>query len=81
MNASGTVLFLFAYGPSDELEWTRSASIDWAESVMASNSKPLSKTPGRGLDWINASGGIIVVGLFALIASAVAVFRRKSQAR
>lgn len=78
LNTSGTVLFLFAYGPKGELEWTRSASMAWAESVMASNSKPPSKSPGRGLDWANASGGAIVGGLLALIASAVAIFRRKS---
>ena len=78
LNTSGTVLFLYAYGPKGELEWTRSASMDWAESVMASNSKPPSKSPGRGIDWSKAPGGVIVGGLFALIASAVAVFRRKS---
>ena len=78
LNTSGTVLFLYAYGPKGELEWTRSASMDWAESVMASNSKPPSKSPGRGLDWSKATGSVIVGGLFALIASVVAVFRRKS---
>jgi hypothetical protein len=78
LNASGAVLFLYAYGPRDELEWTRSASKAWAESVMASNSKPLSKTPGQGLDWTNASVGVIVGGLIALIATAFGILRRKS---
>ena len=44
LNTSGNVLFLYAYGPRGELEWTRSASMDWAESVMTSNSKPSSKS-------------------------------------
>lgn len=51
LNASGTVLFLYGYAPKDELEWTRAASMSWAEGVMASNSQPPAKSPGRGIDW------------------------------
>ena len=82
LNASGSVLFLYGYAPKDELEWTRSASMRWAESVMASNTQPPQESPrSRGFNWgkIFEKGliGAIVGGLFALIAGAVAIFKRK----
>ena len=82
LNASGSVLFLYGYGPRDELEWTRSASMRWAESVMASNSQPPEDSPRRrGFNWVKIFEkgfvGAIVGGLFALIAGVVAILKRK----
>lgn len=82
LNTSGAVLFLYGYGPQNELEWTRSASMKWAENVMASNSQPPQKSPnGGGFNWgkVFEKGlvGAIVGGLVALIAGAVAIFRKK----
>ena len=81
LNASGTVLFLYGYAPKDELDWTRSASMSWAESVMASNSQPPARSPGRGIDWnkVIEKGlvGAIVGGLVALLAGAASFFKRK----
>lgn len=81
LNASGAVLFLYSYAPKDELDWTRSASKNWAESVMASNSQPPAKSPGRGIDRskVMEKGlvGAIVGGLFALLAGAASFFKRK----
>jgi len=82
LNASGTVLFLYGYASKDELEWTRSASMSWAESVMAMNSQPPAKSPGRGIDWdkVLEKGlvGGIVGGLFALLFGAASFFKRKN---
>lgn len=81
LNASGAVLFLYGYASKDELKWTRSASMNWAESVMASNSQPPAKSPGRGINWdkVLEKGlvGAIVGGLFALLAGAASFIKRK----
>jgi hypothetical protein len=82
LNASGVVLFLYSYGLQNQLEWTRSASMKWAESVMASNIQPPQKSPSsRGFNWgkVFEKGvvGAIVGGLFALIAGAIAIFKKK----
>lgn len=81
--ASGTVLFLYGYAPKDELEWTRSASMSWAESIMASNSQLPAKSPGRGIDWNKVMGkglvGAIVGGLFALLAGAATVITTRKK--
>jgi len=82
LNASGTVLFLYGYAPKNELEWTRNASMKWAESVMAGNSQPPAKSPGgRGFDWnkVMEKGlvGAITGGFIALIFGAFSLFKRK----
>ena len=81
VNASGAVLFLYGFAPKDELDWTRSASTSWAESVMASNSQPPAKSPGRGIEWnkVIEKGlvGAIIGGLFALLVGAASFFKRK----
>jgi len=81
LNTSGVVLFLYSYASQDDLEWTRNASKDWAESVMESNDQPPAKSPGRGIDWdkVIEKGlvGAVVGGLFALLAGAALLFKRK----
>ena len=78
LNAAGRVLFLNSYGPQGDLEWTRTASRDWANEVMESNTQPPPGSPsGRRFDWNEIMGkglvGAIAGGLVALIAM---VFRR-----
>jgi hypothetical protein len=52
VNVAGKVLFLYCYGPQEDLEWTRIASKDWAEMIMKSNALPPSRSPGYGnFDW------------------------------
>lgn len=82
LNASGAVLFLYGYGPHNQLEWTRNASMEWAESVMASNSQPLQKSPSnRGFNrkkiFEKALAWGIIGGLIALITGAVTIFKRR----
>lgn len=40
INASGKVLFLYCYAPKDQLEWTRTASKEWAAAILAVNPPP-----------------------------------------
>lgn len=84
LNASGIVLFLYSYGPKDDLEWTRSASNNWATSVMTSNARPPRRSSGgRGIDWnqVIEKGivGGITGGLIALLASGLSRFRKKKE--
>ncbi len=37
MNVSGTILFLYCYAPNDQLDWSRTFSRDWSNSIQASN--------------------------------------------
>ena len=78
VNASGAVLFLYGFAPKDELDWTRSASTSWAESVMASNSQPPAKSPGRGIEWNKViEKGLVGAIIGGLLAGAASFFKRK----
>lgn len=79
VNASGKVIFLYCYAPKEELEWTRSASKAWAESVMASNPLPPTRSSGgRGINWSKilgkGIGGAIAGGLIALVLALLRCF-------
>jgi len=82
LNASGVVLFLYGYAPENELQWTRDASMNWAENVMASNSQPPAKSPrGAGFDKDKAMEkgiiGAITGGLAALLIGIIVALKRK----
>lgn len=82
VNVSGKVLFLYCYGPQDELEWTRSASKYWAEKTMDSNTQPPTRSSGgRRMEWNKiiekGIGGAVIGGLIALILGALSLFRKK----
>ncbi len=84
VNVSGKVLFLYCYGPQDELEWTRIASKSWAEKVMVSNTQPPARSSGgRGMDWnkVFEKGiiGAITGGLIALIFGVLSIFKKRKK--
>ena len=84
VNVSGKVLFLYCYGPQDELEWTRSASKSWVEKVMVSNTQPPARSSGgRGIDWSKMLEKVIVGGiiggLIALILGFLSKFKKKAK--
>lgn len=84
VNVSGKVLFLYCYGPQDELEWTRNASKSWAENVMISNIQPPTRSSdGRGMDWnkVFERGilGAIIGGLIALIFGVLSIFKKRKK--
>lgn len=37
LNLNGTVLFVYAFAPRDELEWTQNSSLDWSNKILAAN--------------------------------------------
>lgn len=72
VNPTGSLLFLYAYGDKDALEWTRSASSAWAEQVMGKNALAPAKAKRlAGFDWAkvgrNAIMGAVIGGGAALI--------------
>jgi len=82
LNAAGTVLFLYGYAPKNQLEWTREASMKWADNVMTSNPQPPAKSPDTSrFDWneVIEKGlvGAIIGGLFALLLGVFSRFKRK----
>jgi hypothetical protein len=82
VNVAGKILFLYCYGPQEELEWTRSASRAWAGMVMESNARPPSDSSGDGgFDWSRvfekAVIGAIVGGLVALVIVVLSRFKKK----
>lgn len=84
VNVAGKILFLYCYGPQDELEWTRTASKAWAANVMGSNAQPPTSSPGRhGIDWnkVFEKGivGAISGGLIALIFGVLSVFKKQKK--
>ena len=88
INTSGTLLFLYGYAPQNQLEWTRSASTKWAESVMVMNTQPPLTSPttqGRGFNWgkIIAKGltGAIAVLLIGLIGGAISHFDKRKTSK
>lgn len=84
VNVAGKILFLYCYGPQDELEWTRTASKSWAANVMDTNAQPPPSSPGRhGLDWdkVIEKGivGAITGGLIALIFGVLSIFKKRKK--
>ena len=84
LNASGVVLFLYGYAPQNELKWTREGSMNWAESVLDSNTQPPARSPkSRGFDWNKVVEksvvSAIIGGLIAmLIVGILSVVKRKN---
>ena len=37
LNLNGTVLFVYAFAPQDELEWTQTSSLVWSNKILAAN--------------------------------------------
>ncbi len=66
------VIFLYAYGPEDQLEWSRAASKDWAAKLFAANGvveeSVVEESWGGFFDWrrivVFAVIGGIIGGLY-----------------
>ena len=84
LNAAGKVIFLYCYGPKAELEWTRSASKLWADSILANNPSPPVQSSGRhGIKWKKVVEksviGAVAGGLIALVAILLKNKKRSGQ--
>ena len=81
LNVTGRLLFLYSYGQQEDLEWTRTASRDWAKRIMTSNTQPPPKSPGGRFDWDKimerALAGGLMGGLIALIVITWGWLRRR----
>jgi hypothetical protein len=83
LNTGGTILFLFGYGPQDQLEWTRNATTAWAESVRTSNHHAHHDSEARRGSVLRAIlgkglAGAAIGGLVALVAGAAALFKKRN---
>lgn len=73
LNVSGHLLFLYSYGPEEELEWTRKSSKEWASDVLSQNAPAQQRSPGaQTINWdtVIKKGiiGAIIGGIFGLYA-------------
>lgn len=81
LNASGKLLFCYCYAPKEELEWTRSASKDWSESIYQANAPPSARAGGGALNWDSVHGLIGgLLGAGAVIALIYVLNHRKKKA-
>jgi len=45
LNINGTVLFVYAFAPQDQLEWTQSTSLDWSKQILGANQTSATRFP------------------------------------
>lgn len=69
LNVSGKVIFLYAYGGADALQWTQASSLAWARAIFAEN--PLAPKGRGSFNWNSVifsgvAGAVIGVGIAAL---------------
>lgn len=79
-NISGKIIYLYCYGSKNDLEWTRSASKAWVESIISNNSTPPSQTSGTiNFNKVFEKGlsGAIAGGLIALVVGILSKLKRK----
>ncbi len=68
LNLSGRLLFLYAYGVKEDLEWTRSASAEWHRALLAANDAPPSGSR-TGISWSGVGRQALVGGLIGAVAA------------
>jgi hypothetical protein len=67
LNVDGKVIFLNCSGPRNDMEWTRSASKEWADQIILENSELLSQTQETAMK------NIILLSFFLIIVPFVVV--------
>jgi hypothetical protein len=82
VNVAGKILFLYCYGPQNEIEWTREVSKLWAEKIVSSNpDAPVKSTGIGGIDWrrviLKGITGGISGGIIALLIGMATFFKKK----
>lgn len=84
VNIAGKILFLYCYGPQNEIEWIREASKLWTEKIINSNpDAPVKSTGNGGFDWhriIDKSiAGGISGAIIALLIGMKKFFKKKPE--
>lgn len=86
VNASGKVLFLYAYAPEDELELTRKTSAAWANAVLAANGAPQKSSTvapgsrasnGGGFDWKRVLKMAIIGGIIGGVVGGIGALKKR----
>lgn len=57
LHVNGRVIFLYAYGRKEDLEWTRAASKEWAKAIVAANRHVATSTGGGARTAGNVASG------------------------
>lgn len=91
LHVNGRVIFLYAYGRKDDLEWTRLVSKDWANAIVVANGRTATSTGASARPSGNVASGIdggkvaskaVVGGVIGLIAGIIAwLVNRKGNAQ
>jgi len=84
VHVRGRLVFLYAFGQEDALDWTREASRQWALAVVAANpsdaataSREARRGTGRGIDWSRVGQKAVVGAVVgALVGLVLALVRR-----
>ncbi|KGQ19715.1 hypothetical protein LF41_2653 [Lysobacter dokdonensis DS-58] len=71
VHVHGKVLFLYAYGDENDLQWSRDALHAWVQAVVAANPGPVPTASTLHFDWKRTLG---IGAAVALIAGLVALF-------
>jgi hypothetical protein len=86
VNASGKVLFLYAYAPEDELELTRKTSTAWVNAVLAASGAPPKNSTaapgsrasgGGGFDWKRVLKMAIIGGIIGGVVGGIGALRKR----
>jgi hypothetical protein len=82
----GKVLFLYTYAQDIDLEWSRAASRQWADSIVDYNHSDLhdvlkEASPTSGIDWEQFGVRAVAWGIFGLITAFVVWVARRNRAR
>ncbi|WP_204387473.1 hypothetical protein, partial [Bifidobacterium pullorum] len=63
LNTAGRVLFLYAYGGKDDLDWTRESSEAWQTAILSRNAPPPQKPAKTEFQWGRVTGKALVAGI------------------
>lgn len=78
LSTAGKVIFLYSYAPKDEVEWTRSVSKLWAESILAMNPSPPTHSSGYNrFNWQKVLRKCVVGAIAGGLSAFVLVFLKK----
>ena len=72
LHAGGKVIFLYAHGSEEDLEWGREIAGAWGQAILAANPRDVSRTERvvRAIDW----GKVLMSALIAAAVSGLIAF-------
>jgi hypothetical protein len=80
LNTAGRVLFLYAYGGKDDLDWTRESSEAWQTAILSRNAPPPQKPAKTEFQWGRVTGKALVAGIVGGVAGLLGfIFSKKNR--